>query len=59
VRSALPCDPGSRLALCDTVLCDIGDSQSIAQNLSTFSGHMTRVIEHSPPGKPGQPGAPG
>lgn len=41
----LPCDPGSRLALCDTVLCDIGDSQSIAQNLSTFSGHMTRVID--------------
>jgi len=40
----IPCEEGSRLPMCDAVYCDIGDSQSITQNLSTFSGHMTNVI---------------
>ena len=46
----IPCDEGSIVALRDAYLCDIGDSQSIAQNLSTFSGHMTnviRILEHT------------
>ncbi len=40
----IPCKDGSVIGMMDGVLCDIGDSQSISQNLSTFSGHMTNVI---------------
>lgn len=40
----IPCGEGSVVGLTDGVFCDIGDSQSISQNLSTFSGHMTNVI---------------
>lgn len=40
----VPCAEGSTLALFDAYWCDIGDSQNIAQNLSTFSGHITNVI---------------
>lgn len=41
----IPCAEGSRIAMQDAFWCDIGDSQSIAQNLSTFSGHMTNIID--------------
>ena len=40
----IPCGDGTVIGMMDRVLCDIGDSQSISQNLSTFSGHMTNVI---------------
>ncbi len=40
----IPCGEGAVIGMMDRVLCDIGDSQSISQNLSTFSGHMTNVI---------------
>ncbi len=40
----IPCGEGTVIGLMDRILCDIGDSQSISQNLSTFSGHMTNVI---------------
>lgn len=40
----IPCGPNTTIAMRDSYLCDIGDSQSISQNLSTFSGHMTNVI---------------
>lgn len=41
----IPCDEGTVIPLHDRILCDIGDSQSITQNLSTFSGHITNVID--------------
>lgn len=39
----VPAAPGSALPLFDEVLCDIGDEQSIAQSLSTFSGHVRQL----------------
>ena len=41
----IPCAKGSVIAMRDAFWCDIGDSQSITQNLSTFSGHMTNIID--------------
>jgi DNA mismatch repair protein MutS2 len=38
---ALPVAEGSRVGWFDPVACDVGDDQSIARNLSTFSAHVT------------------
>ena len=40
----IPAGDGSRVCIYDRILVDIGDEQSIAQNLSTFSSHMKNII---------------
>jgi DNA mismatch repair protein MutS2 len=39
----LPCAEGSRLPIFKTVLTDIGDEQSIENDLSTYSSHILRM----------------
>jgi DNA mismatch repair protein MutS2 len=39
----VPASPDSQLPIYDSVYADIGDQQSIAQNLSTFSAHVARL----------------
>ncbi|GAA4653174.1 mannonate oxidoreductase [Anaerocolumna aminovalerica] len=40
----IPCDEGD-ICLNSQVLCDIGDGQNISENLSTFSAHITNVLD--------------
>ena len=41
----VPAAPGSRLPVFRRVYADIGDEQSIAENLSTFSSHLAAIVE--------------
>ena len=41
----VPAGDGSELSTFDAILADIGDEQSIAQSLSTFSSHMKTIVD--------------
>ncbi len=49
----IPAAPGSTIPLLSQVWADIGDEQSIAQNLSTFSSHVTQILRILPHARKG------
>lgn len=41
----IPAKENSSVSIFDTIIADIGDEQSIEQNLSTFSSHMSNLVK--------------
>lgn len=41
----IPAERGSEISIFQKILLDIGDGQSLEQNLSTFSSHITNIID--------------
>ncbi|MBI3926484.1 MAG: Smr/MutS family protein [Armatimonadetes bacterium] len=48
----IPAGPGSTVPFLTSVWADIGDEQSIAQSLSTFSSHLTQILRFLPESGP-------
>jgi len=40
----VPCK-SAEICMCSNILCDIGDGQNLSENLSTFSAHITNVLD--------------